>query len=672
LSLYLADALGFAENTAAAFYHAFVLLCYTTPLIGALLADSILGKFKTILYLSIVYAIGQIVLTVGSIGYDSKSLTVALSFIGLVMIAFGTGGIKPCVVSFGAEQFKLPEQENRLSTYFSVFYASINAGSLIATILTPYLRSMECNDSDTCFPVAFGVPAALFIVAIAFFLGGRIMNMYTMHMPSENVLVKFVKCIWHSFSEWRQNRKWHKNEGSMMDYGVPKYGKKFVEDVKAVLNVAYMFLPFPLFWALFDQQGSRWTFQARHMNGDISFTTVLPDQIQVANPVMILAFIPLFEYGVYPAFNKFGLLKTPLQKIVTGGFLAAVAFFISGGLDLVLESNYPTLPENDEFVLTAYKGLPNNCDDPTLTLDFVRNSDKSPQQFNVSIDGNPWISNPHIPKDGEFTIQEFNVTCGADEIVFPETKFTPIIVGKDEVPSMHILLIIDVENENKGIINIGKNRDPWDKSTDGLPIIKFIWDVEIKGNISFSIKNNKGEQVYMMNSNNATGDSEIINDSKMGNIRNHQFFVSIDNEKPIMIHEQELLMGANYQFIYINTSTTNTQYIHQITEENKYHVFWQLPQYAVMTCGEVMFSLTSLEFAFSQAPESMRAVLQALNTLTVAGGNAIDLIIISFGSIFPKQAYEFFLFACLTVVDMSILAWMATRYKYVNYTGKAA
>ena len=100
------------------------------------------------------------------------------------------------------------------------------------------------------------------------------------------------------------------------------------------------------------------------------------------------------------------------------------------------------------------------------------------------------------------------------------------------------------------------------------------------------------------------------------------------------------------------------QYIHQITEENKYHVFWQLPQYAVMTCGEVMFSLTSLEFAFSQvcvyyikylnhiwiitikklqAPESMRAVLQALNTLTVAGGNAIDLIIISFGSIFPKQ-----------------------------------
>ena len=54
------------------------------------------------------------------------------------------------------------------------------------------------------------------------------------------------------------------------------------------------------------------------MNGDIGFYTILPDQIQVANPVMILLFIPIFNFGVYPLLNKFGLLKSPLQKIVTG------------------------------------------------------------------------------------------------------------------------------------------------------------------------------------------------------------------------------------------------------------------------------------------------------------------------------------------------------------------
>ena len=73
LALYLADGLGFAENTASALYHGFILLAYTAPLFGALLADSLLGKFRTIFYISIVYAIGQIVLTIASVGYDNSS-----------------------------------------------------------------------------------------------------------------------------------------------------------------------------------------------------------------------------------------------------------------------------------------------------------------------------------------------------------------------------------------------------------------------------------------------------------------------------------------------------------------------------------------------------------------------------------------------------------------------
>jgi solute carrier family 15 oligopeptide transporter 1 len=52
----------------------------------------------------------------------------------------GTGGIKPCVAAFGGDQFKLPEQERQLQTFFSVFYFSINAGSLISTFITPIFR----------------------------------------------------------------------------------------------------------------------------------------------------------------------------------------------------------------------------------------------------------------------------------------------------------------------------------------------------------------------------------------------------------------------------------------------------------------------------------------------------------------------------------------------------
>ncbi len=91
----------------------------------------------------------------------------AVSYIGLILIAFGTGGIKPCVVSFGADQFTLPQQREEMSTFFGIFYASINFGSMISTILTPIFRKQKCMGEDECYALAFGVPAALMLVAVS-------------------------------------------------------------------------------------------------------------------------------------------------------------------------------------------------------------------------------------------------------------------------------------------------------------------------------------------------------------------------------------------------------------------------------------------------------------------------------------------------------------------------
>ena len=93
-------------------------------------------------------------------------LTRAVSFIGLFLIAIGTGGIKPCVAPFGAEQFKLPQQEAQLGDYFSWFYAAINAGSMISALLTPNLRNTKCLGQENCFPLAFGVPSAIMAAAL--------------------------------------------------------------------------------------------------------------------------------------------------------------------------------------------------------------------------------------------------------------------------------------------------------------------------------------------------------------------------------------------------------------------------------------------------------------------------------------------------------------------------
>lgn len=112
--------------------------------------------------------------------------------VGLVVIAFGTGGIKPCVSAFGGDQFVRPQQDRQLEQFFSVFYFAINAGSLISTFVTPILRQdVHCFGEDSCYSLAFGLPAILMVVAI----GMRYLSV----IPLSN---RFVR-LFHLFSCFR-------------------------------------------------------------------------------------------------------------------------------------------------------------------------------------------------------------------------------------------------------------------------------------------------------------------------------------------------------------------------------------------------------------------------------------------------------------------------------------
>lgn len=117
-----------------------------------------------------VYALGSVAVTLGAI--PTLNLPASqVTIIGLLLIAIGTGGIKPCVSAFGGDQFKLPEQAKHLATFFSLFYLSINAGSMISTTLTPILReNVHCFGELSCYSLAFGVPGVLMMVAISKFL----------------------------------------------------------------------------------------------------------------------------------------------------------------------------------------------------------------------------------------------------------------------------------------------------------------------------------------------------------------------------------------------------------------------------------------------------------------------------------------------------------------------
>jgi solute carrier family 15 (oligopeptide transporter), member 1 len=118
----------------------------------------------------------------------------AVTIMGLLLIAMGTGGIKPCVSAFGGDQFKIPQQMKQLATFFSLFYMAINAGSLISTFITPILREdVKCFGQNDCFSLAFGVPGVLMVVSIFIFVFGR--RFYVVKKPSGNMIVLVSKCV---------------------------------------------------------------------------------------------------------------------------------------------------------------------------------------------------------------------------------------------------------------------------------------------------------------------------------------------------------------------------------------------------------------------------------------------------------------------------------------------
>ncbi|SVD21600.1 uncharacterized protein METZ01_LOCUS374454, partial [marine metagenome] len=267
------------REEALAWYHFFSSGVYFTPILGALLSDGILGKYKTIISLSILYCLGHLVLSLD----DTR---IGLS-IGLSLIAMGSGGIKPCVSAHVGDQFG-KTNSNLLEKVFSWFYFSINFGAFFSTLATPLLLEKYGPN------VAFGIPGLLmFIATYVFWLGRK----KFVHIPPGGM--KFVKEI------------------------TSKEGL----DALARLTIIYVFVS--IFWSLYDQTGSSWVLQADQMNRTWLGITWLPSQIQAVNPILILIFIPLFNYAIFPAVNK-RINLTPLRKIGFGLFLTTPSFLIIG------------------------------------------------------------------------------------------------------------------------------------------------------------------------------------------------------------------------------------------------------------------------------------------------------------------------------------------------------
>lgn len=266
-----------ADEPAKAWFHWFTAAVYFMAIVGAVISDVWLGKYKTIIWFSLLYCAGFFVM---AWDHTRAGLTA-----GLVLIAVASGIIKPCLTANVGDQFGT-SNKHLIEKIYSWFYFSINLGATISMFSCPILL-------DKYGPtVGFGVPAISMVIAT---LAYRLGRYKLVHIPPKGR------------TGWR----------NMLDK----------EGARAVGKLCIIFLFVSMFFALFYQSESAWVLQAEKMKLRWLWMDWRPAQMQSANPFLIMILIPIFLYVIYPALNRLWTL-TPLRKIGIGMFLTAVSFLV--------------------------------------------------------------------------------------------------------------------------------------------------------------------------------------------------------------------------------------------------------------------------------------------------------------------------------------------------------
>jgi proton-dependent oligopeptide transporter, POT family len=343
-------------------FHTFVIGVYFFPLLGGWLSDRFFGKYNTVLWFSLVYCAGHACLAMFE---DNRNGFYA----GLFLIALGSGGIKPLVVSFVGDQF---DQSNKAKAkiVFDAFYWTINFGSFFASLLMPiFLRQYGAA-------VAFGIPGILmFIATVIFWMGRKQYVRVPPAPPSRHSFLRvvrsallahasgqgrpglviavtgvvlaivalllipklgFVICaclalgLLIAFGGWGASMQLERARGLHPD--------EAIDGVRVVLRILIVFALTTPFWSLFDQKASTWVVQGSQMATPDWFQ---PAQMQALNPLLVMLLIPFNNLVLYPLLRRMGFEPTALKRMGWGIAFSGVAWIAAGVIQLWIDGGDP-------------------------------------------------------------------------------------------------------------------------------------------------------------------------------------------------------------------------------------------------------------------------------------------------------------------------------------------
>eukprot|EP00891_Asterochloris_glomerata_P003785 jgi/Astpho2/3785/Aster-04319 len=353
LVIYLTRIMGARPAAAAMQVNLFEGTCYLTPLLGAWLADARWGRYKTILVFSAIYFLGMLCLaasawfpglTPATEGQRATFMQNAILYGSLYIIAVGTGGIKPNVSAFGADQFDEtdPQDRKEKDSFFNWFYFAINFGSLLAVTTLVYIQE------SVSWAIGFGIPAVAMALAVIIFMAGS--PRYTHVEPTESPMTRVYRVLRAAYqARWRKWMAGKQRTAHTSGYtgGLAGFSAAQVEEVRMVLRMLPIFFTTILYWTIYVQMGSFFVEQGSQMDRRITFPRfsifghyVRGGQLRIPaaslalfNTVSIIALIPLYDRGLVPLLSRFGKKLSLLQRIGWGLLVCVAAMLASAAVE---------------------------------------------------------------------------------------------------------------------------------------------------------------------------------------------------------------------------------------------------------------------------------------------------------------------------------------------------
>ncbi|PRW58143.1 NRT1 PTR FAMILY -like [Chlorella sorokiniana] len=399
---YLTGKLGQSNSSSAAAVNAWSGTCYVTPLLGAFIADAYWGRYWVILVFSLIYmgGLGMLSASAGDsslhppAGEAATGSQLGFFWAAMYLIAVGTGGIKPCVSTFGADQFddSKPAEAKLIPRFFNWFYASINVGAIVAATV---IVNIQTNVS---WFVGFLIPTVAFAVATTVFVSGT--RLYRRMPPAGSPFTRMARVIAGAFAHCKAKvpedaTQLHEVEGEMSVVpGQVKLGRSpeykwlekactvtkpagspdrwlvtltEVEELKCIVRLLPVMLTLIVYNSVYAQMTTLFILQGEGMDTQLGSLNVAPATVSVLDSISVIIWVVLYDMVIAPFFQRRGRPISQLVRIGIGYAVACLAMVVAAIVEICrlqvvkdnnLQDSDPTAPGAPVVPMSVWIQIP--------------------------------------------------------------------------------------------------------------------------------------------------------------------------------------------------------------------------------------------------------------------------------------------------------------------------